>query len=121
MFAFAIWDARRRRLLLARDRLGVKPLLYALLPQGLVFGSEVRAILRHPAVHAELDEDAFYDYLTFAFAPPPAHPVQGHPQAGRGRVHGGGRRRRDPARALLVALVRRGLRRGPRPWARRRW
>jgi asparagine synthase (glutamine-hydrolysing) len=71
MFAFAIWDARRRQLLLARDRLGVKPLLYALLPQGLVFGSEVRAILRHPAVHAELDEDAFYDYLTFAFAPPP--------------------------------------------------
>ena len=70
MFAFAIWDARRRSALLARDRLGVKPLLYALLPQGLVFGSEVRAILAHPAVHAELDEDAFYDYLTFAFAPP---------------------------------------------------
>jgi hypothetical protein len=36
-----------------------------------VFGSEVRAILRHPAVHAELDEDAFYDCLTFAFARPP--------------------------------------------------
>jgi len=71
MFAFAIWDGRRRQLLLARDRLGVKPLLYALLPDGLVFGSEVRAILRHPAVHPELDEDAFYDYLTFAFAPPP--------------------------------------------------
>ena len=46
-------------------------MLYALLPDGLVFGSEVRAILRHPAVRAELDEDAFYDYLTFAFAPPP--------------------------------------------------
>ena len=71
MFAFAIWDERRRRLLLARDRLGVKPLLYAQLPQGLVFGSEVRAILQHPAVHPELDEDAFYDYLTFAFAPAP--------------------------------------------------
>ncbi len=58
MFAFAIWDARRRSLLLARDRLGVKPLLYALLPHGLVFGSEVRAILAHPAVNPELDEDA---------------------------------------------------------------
>jgi asparagine synthetase B (glutamine-hydrolysing) len=67
MFAFAIWDARRRRLLLARDRLGVKPLLYALLPQGLVFASEVRAILRHPSVTAELDEDAF----EFVVALPP--------------------------------------------------
>src|ERR1700704_3459740 len=71
MFAFVIWDARRRQLLLARDRLGVKPLLYAHLPKGLVFGSEVRAILRHPSVKADLDENAFYDYLTFAFAPPP--------------------------------------------------
>ena len=72
MFAFAIWDARRRRLLLARDRLGVKPLLYALLPHGMVFASEVRAVLRHPSVTAELDETAFYDYLTFGFAPPPS-------------------------------------------------
>ncbi len=71
MFAFAIWDAPRRSLVLARDRLGVKPLLYALLPQGLVFASEARAILRHPAVRAELDEAAFYDYLTFAFVPQP--------------------------------------------------
>ena len=77
MFAFAVWDARRRQLLLARDRLGVKPLLYALLPQGLVFASEVRAILRHPLVTAELDENAFYDYLTFAFAPPPSTLFEG--------------------------------------------
>jgi asparagine synthase (glutamine-hydrolysing) len=71
MFALAIWDAARQQLVLARDRLGVKPLLYALLPHGLLFGSEVRAILEHPAVRRDLDERAFYDYLTFAFVPQP--------------------------------------------------
>ena len=71
MFAFAIWDCRRRELLLARDRLGVKPLYYSHRPDGLLFGSEVKAILAHPAVVPELDEEAFFDYLTFAFVPPP--------------------------------------------------
>ena len=69
MFAFAIWDARRRELFLARDRIGVKPLYYALLPGGVVFGSEVKALLRHPAVGRELDREAFFHYLTFSFAP----------------------------------------------------
>jgi asparagine synthase (glutamine-hydrolysing) len=71
MFAFAIWDARERRLLLARDRLGVKPLFYAKLADGFVFGSEIKAILEHPAVTRDLDEEAFAEYLTFGFAPPP--------------------------------------------------
>lgn len=71
MFAFAIWDARRRELFLARDRIGVKPLYYARLPGGVVFGSEVKAILEHPGVSRELDEEALYDYLTFGFVPPP--------------------------------------------------
>ena len=71
MFAFAIWDARRRELFLARDRVGVKPLYYAQLPAGVIFGSEVKAILEHPAVSRELNEEAFYDYLTFGFVPPP--------------------------------------------------
>ncbi len=71
MFAFAIWDARRRELFLARDRVGVKPLYYAHLPGGFVFGSEIKAILEHPAVVRDLDEEAFFDYLTFAFTPPP--------------------------------------------------
>jgi asparagine synthase (glutamine-hydrolysing) len=72
MFAFAVWDARRRRLVLARDRLGVKPLYYARLAHGLVFGSEAKALLAHPAVPRELDEDALGDYLTFGFTPPPS-------------------------------------------------
>jgi asparagine synthase (glutamine-hydrolysing) len=71
MFAFAIWDGRRRELFLARDRLGVKPLYYAQLPGGFIFGSEAKALLQHPAITPELDEEAFHHYLTFAFAPPP--------------------------------------------------
>jgi asparagine synthase (glutamine-hydrolysing) len=77
MFALAIWDARRRTLLLARDRLGVKPLYYARLPHGFVFGSEVKAILEHPSVSRDLDEEAFADYLTFGFTPPPATMFRG--------------------------------------------
>ena len=71
MFAFAIWDARRGELLLVRDRLGVKPLYYAQLPGGFVFGSEPKAMIAHPSVPRELDEDALAEYLTFGFTPPP--------------------------------------------------
>src|SRR5260370_15666524 len=65
MFAFAIWDATAGRLLLARDRLGVKPLYYCQRRGFLVFASEIKALLRHPAVAAELGEKSLYQYLTF--------------------------------------------------------
>jgi asparagine synthase (glutamine-hydrolysing) len=71
MFAFAIWDARRGELFLARDRVGVKPLYYAHSAGGFAFASEAKALLEHPAITPELDERAFFDYLTFAFTPPP--------------------------------------------------
>ena len=71
MFAFAIWDERRQELFLARDRLGVKPLYYASRPGGLVFGSEIKSLLAHPAVVPDLDEEAFSHYLTFACTPAP--------------------------------------------------
>jgi asparagine synthase (glutamine-hydrolysing) len=71
MFAIAIWDGRRKELFLARDRVGVKPLYYAQLRGGLIFGSEIKALLAHPALVPELDEQALFDYLTFAFAPAP--------------------------------------------------
>src|SRR5438270_8001121 len=71
MFAFAIWDASRRRLLLARDRVGVKPLYFAALHGLLLFGSEIKALLRHPALEPRLNEDALSLYLTFASTPAP--------------------------------------------------
>ncbi|MDQ3741123.1 MAG: asparagine synthase (glutamine-hydrolyzing), partial [Actinomycetota bacterium] len=71
MFAFAIWDSRRRELFLARDRLGVKPLYYAHTPGGIAFASEIKAIMRHPSIGADLDEDAFHHYLTFVCTPAP--------------------------------------------------
>ena len=71
MFAFATWDERARRLVLARDRLGVKPLYYCQRHGFLIFASEIKALLRHPAVSAELDEEAVYHYLTFKATPAP--------------------------------------------------
>jgi len=72
MFAFAIWDMRRRELFLARDRIGVKPLYYAQPAGGFVFGSEIKALLKHPAIVADLDEEAFSHYLTFMCTPTPS-------------------------------------------------
>src|SRR3954447_2935996 len=71
MFAIAIWDTRRRELFLARDRLGIKPLYYAPLPGGLLCGSEIKALLEHPALTADLDVEAFHHYLTFVATPAP--------------------------------------------------
>jgi asparagine synthase (glutamine-hydrolysing) len=71
MFAIALWDRIREELFLTRDRLGIKPLYYAQLPGGLLFGSEIKALLEHPAITADLDEDAFYHYLTFVCTPAP--------------------------------------------------
>ncbi len=71
MFAFAVWDADRRRLLLARDRPGIKPLFYYLDGQRFIFGSEIKAILEHPAVPRELDLEGMHHYLTLHYAPAP--------------------------------------------------
>ena len=72
MFAFAVWDARARRLLLARDRLGVKPLYYAHLPgQGVVFGSEIKALLQDADVPRDWRPEAIDAYLTLLYVPAP--------------------------------------------------
>jgi asparagine synthase (glutamine-hydrolysing) len=72
MFAIAVWDERRRELFLARDRLGKKPLYWTRTPAGLAFASEIKALLRHPAVSADLNVEAFHDYLTFVSTPAPS-------------------------------------------------
>jgi asparagine synthase (glutamine-hydrolysing) len=72
MYAFAIWDAKDRRLFLARDRVGKKPLYYSLLPDGtLVFGSELKALLVHPSVRREINPLAVDAYLTCGYVPDP--------------------------------------------------
>ena len=65
MFAFALWDRTTRELLLARDRYGIKPLYWTRQHTGLLFGSEVKALLAHPACMPELDRAALLEYLTF--------------------------------------------------------
>jgi asparagine synthase (glutamine-hydrolysing) len=75
MFAFAIWDGRRQELLLARDRLGVKPLYYAPLPDGVLFGSEPKAILAHPDFRAEIDAEGLAEIFAQAGTGTPGHGV----------------------------------------------
>jgi asparagine synthase (glutamine-hydrolysing) len=70
-FAIALWDGRAGRLVLARDRVGVKPLYFHRAPGRFVFASEIKAILAHPAVSAEVDERRLYHYLTFLTTPAP--------------------------------------------------
>jgi asparagine synthase (glutamine-hydrolysing) len=65
MFAFALWDAHRRELLLARDRYGTKPLYYTRRGPILLFGSEIKALLRHPSCPSRLDPEALLEYFTF--------------------------------------------------------
>jgi asparagine synthase (glutamine-hydrolysing) len=71
MFAFAVWDNAKQRLWLVRDRLGVKPLFYAVSPSGLTFGSEVKAVLDDPAVNRALDYESLSYYLALNYLPAP--------------------------------------------------
>jgi len=72
MFAFALWDRNRETLFLARDRLGVKPLYYAQLPDGpWIFGSELKALLVHPKLPRMIDPMAVEDYFAYGYIPEP--------------------------------------------------
>lgn len=65
MFAFAIWDNQRRELFLARDRYGIKPLYYVRLGNVLLFASEIKSFLKHPAFQVELNKEVLFEYFTF--------------------------------------------------------
>ncbi len=71
MFAFAIWDGQKRKLFLARDRVGIKPLYYHWDGRKFLFASEIKAILQDPTVRREIDPLALDDYLTYLYIPAP--------------------------------------------------
>ncbi len=77
MFAIAVWDAPRRRLVLARDRMGVKPLYYALTQRGLAFASEVKSLLAGGLVEPRLDAQAAELYLAYGYVPGPGTLFEG--------------------------------------------
>jgi asparagine synthase (glutamine-hydrolysing) len=96
MFAFALWDAPRRQLLLARDRLGIKPLYYADLDDGVVFASELKPILQRPDIGRDLNWEAVGHLFTFLATPSSSSIVKGV-------------RKLEPAR-FATAADRRGVR-----------
>ena len=71
MFAIALWDSRKKKLILARDRFGEKPLYYGVFDGKLLYASEVKALLAHPGVARELDHDGLREYLSFDYVPAP--------------------------------------------------
>jgi asparagine synthase (glutamine-hydrolysing) len=77
MFAFALWDQRRRQLLLGRDRLGIKPLYYATTSEGLVFGSELKALVQSPWLGPRLDRRGLAAYLEYGYVPDPLSILEG--------------------------------------------
>ena len=78
MFAFAIWDRNKKTLFIARDRLGIKPLFYAELPNGLlVFSSELKALYAHPELARDFDHQAIEDYFAFGYVPEPRTILRG--------------------------------------------
>ena len=86
MFAVALWDERREHLLLARDRMGEKPLYYAETGNAFVFGSELRAVLAHPDVHRELDPRGLARYLAYDFVPDPHSMIRDVQKLGPGEA-----------------------------------
>lgn len=75
IFAFAIWDGQKKRLVLCRDRLGIKPLFYTLQDGLLVFGSEIKALFRHPNIVPRVDEDSFREIFAVGPARTPGNGV----------------------------------------------
>ena len=103
MFAFGAWDRHERKLYLARDRFGEKPLYYAQFPGVLLFGSELKALRAHPAWNAPVDRDALAQFLRFGYFPAP-HTVYR------------GVRKVMPGSVLTIQVAERGLSLSEKPY-----
>ena len=77
MFAIALWDKKNEKLFLVRDRMGVKPLFYTTVNNTLIFGSEIKAILSHPAYTRDINHEGLYHYFTFKNIPAPFTAFEG--------------------------------------------
>lgn len=86
MFAIALWDSRDNKLLLVRDRMGVKPLFYSLINGHLIFGSEIKAILAHPEYHRAPNYEAIFHYFTLKNIPSPSTAFKGIYSLGPGEL-----------------------------------
>ena len=111
MFAFGLWDRNRETLFLARDRLGVKPMYYTILRDGmLLFGSELKALLAYPGIPRAIEPQTVEEYFRARLRAGAAHGLQGHLQAAARARARDPSRPADPrnARILGRALRRRG-------------
>jgi asparagine synthase (glutamine-hydrolysing) len=97
-FGIVVWDGRHRRAVLARDRMGIKPLYYAVVGDLVVFGSELKSVLASGLVDTELDYDAIDAYLTLSFFPNGTTPLR---SVSIRRPTGSSRGRRLPIRAAV--------------------
>ena len=85
MFAFAIWDEKRRKLLVARDPYGKKPLVYWQNADGFRFASELKSLLREPGFPKDVDHEAIDDYLMYQYIPHPKTIFQGRAETAAGQ------------------------------------
>jgi len=86
MYAFALWDTQRKRLMIARDRFGEKPLYYGVFDGKLLYASEPKSLLAHPSVNAEIDLDAMRHYLSYDYVPAPRSIFKGISKLPAGHV-----------------------------------
>ena len=105
IFAFALWDSTRSRMLLARDHVGVKPLYYRLQDGRLLFGSEIKAILQAPGCQREVDVTALGAAFHATLRAVSPNPVQGHSQAAPRASSGCERPRGRDATILVVEAI----------------
>ncbi len=104
MFAFAIWDRKRGSLILARDRVGKKPLYYTLTPDGILFASELKALMQDGALPRRVDLEALHHYLTYQYVPAPWSILRGREEVAP-RHYSDLQRRGGEVTAVLAALL----------------